>query len=83
MVDGIVRIIINCFERCNVFCLEMVSQLIDVFYCVYCDNVIGIIILIGVGYEVFCLGGDQKVCGIEGYIDEGGMLYFNVFDLQM
>ena len=34
---------------------------------------IGVIILTGAGDKAFCSGGDQKVKGIGGYIDENGV----------
>ena len=39
--------------------------------------------LAGTGAEAFCSGGDQRVRGDEGYIDEGGTPHLNVLDLQM
>ena len=34
------------------------------------------------GYKAFCSGGDQKVKGIGGYIDENGVPRLNVLDLH-
>jgi len=43
---------------------------------------IGVIILTGAGDKAFCSGGDQKVKGIGGYIDENGVPRLNVLDLH-
>jgi naphthoate synthase len=81
--EGIARITINRPERRNAFRPETVKQLIDAFHRAHHDNAIGAIILTGAGSEAFCSGGDQKVRGAEGYIDEGGTPHLNVLDLQM
>lgn len=81
--EGIAKITINRPERRNAFRPETVSQLIDAFHRAHHDNAIGAIILTGAGDEAFCAGGDQKVRGDEGYIDEGGTPHLNVLDLQM
>ena len=81
--EGIARITINRPERRNAFRPETVKQLIDAFHRAHHDNAIGAIILTGAGSEAFCSGGDQKVRGDEGYIDEGGTPHLNVLDLQM
>ena len=81
--DGIARIAINRPERRNAFRPETVDQLIDAFHRAHPDNAIGAIILTGTGAEAFCSGGDQRVRGDEGYIDEGGTPHLNVLDLQM
>lgn len=82
-IDGIVKIIINCLQVCNVFCFLMVKEMIQVLVDVCYDDNIGVIILIGVGDKVFCFGGDQKVCGdYGGYKDDFGVYYLNVLDFQ-
>ena len=81
--EGIAKITINRPERRNAFRPETVSQLTDAFHHAHHDNAIGAIILTGAGNEAFCSGGDQKVRGAEGYIDEGGTPHLNVLDLQM
>ena len=81
--DGIAKITINRPERRNAFRPETVSELIDAFHRAQRDNAIGAIILTGAGDEAFCAGGDQKVRGAEGYIDQGGTPHLNVLDLQM
>ena len=50
----------------------------------YCREAsdIGVIILTGAGDKAFCSGGDQKVKGIGGYIDDNGVPRLNVLDLH-
>ena len=40
-------------------------------------------ILTGQGPEAFCSGGDQKIRGDDGYVDEQGIGRLNVLDLQI
>lgn len=46
------------------------------------DSSIGVVILTGAGDKAFCSGGDQKVKGVGGYIDENGVPRLNVLDLH-
>ena len=43
---------------------------------------IGVVVLTGTGDKAFCSGGDQKVKGIGGYIDQNGVPRLNVLDLH-
>ncbi len=81
--EGIAKITLNRPERHNAFRPETIKELIDAFHRAHHDNAIGAIILTGAGQRAFCSGGDQKVRGAEGYIDEGGTPHLNVLDLQM
>ena len=81
--EGIAKITINRPERRNAFRPETVEQLIDAFHRAQHDAAIGVIVLTGAGPDAFCAGGDQKVRGNEGYLDEGGTPHLNVLDLQM
>ena len=40
-------------------------------------------ILTGEGSEAFCSGGDQRIRGDDGYVDEHGVGRLNVLDLQV
>ena len=40
-------------------------------------------ILTGEGPDAFCSGGDQKIRGDDGYVDERGIGRLNVLDLQI
>ena len=41
------------------------------------------IVLTGEGPDAFCSGGDQKIRGDDGYVDEHGIGRLNVLDLQI
>ena len=47
------------------------------------DTQIGVIVLTGEGTEAFCSGGDQRIRGDDGYVDERGIGRLNVLDLQI
>lgn len=80
--DGIAKITINRPHVRNAFRPETVKEMQDAFD--HCRNEpsIGVIILTGEGKEAFCSGGDQKIRGNEGYVDELGIPRLNVLDLQ-
>jgi len=46
------------------------------------DPKIGVIILTGEGEQAFCSGGDQKIRGDAGYVDDEGVHRLNVLDFQ-
>jgi naphthoate synthase len=46
------------------------------------DPGVGAVILCGEGGRAFCSGGDQKIRGDAGYVDEQGVHRLNVLDLQ-
>ncbi|HOX24277.1 MAG TPA: 1,4-dihydroxy-2-naphthoyl-CoA synthase [Candidatus Krumholzibacteria bacterium] len=46
------------------------------------DPAIGVVILTGEGDQAFCSGGDQRIRGDAGYVDEAGVHRLNVLDLQ-
>jgi naphthoate synthase len=46
------------------------------------DPEIGVIILTGAGTDAFCAGGDQRVRGEAGYVDDQGVHRLNVLDFQ-
>jgi naphthoate synthase len=62
--------------------------MIEAFRDVWMDDSIGVILLTGNGpspkdgVHAFCSGGDQKVRGHAGYIDDKGMARLNVLELQ-
>ena len=47
------------------------------------DPEIGVIILTGAGDKAFCSGGDQRIRGDDGYVDDHGVGRLNVLDLQV
>jgi naphthoate synthase len=80
--DGIAKIVINRPARRNAFRPKTVIEMIDAFSMSREDPSIGVIILTGAGEKAFCSGGDQKIRGDQGYVDEGGVPRLNVLDLQ-
>jgi len=60
-----------------------VRELIGAFDVARDDPEIGVVVLTGQGTEAFCSGGDQKVRGDDGYVDEHGIGRLNVLDLQI
>jgi naphthoate synthase len=80
--DGVAKITINRPARRNAFRPKTVQEMIDAFGLCREDADIGVVILTGAGDKAFCSGGDQKVRGDQGYVDEGGTARLNVLDLQ-
>lgn len=80
--EGIAKITINRPRVRNAFrpltVMEMMKALEDARQ----DSEIGVIILTGEGEKAFCSGGDQKVRGKAGYVDEKGVHRLNVLDFQ-
>ena len=80
--DGIAKITINRPEVRNAFRPLTVDEMMRAFADARDDGSIGVVILTGAGKEAFCSGGDQRVRGEGGYVDQGGMPRLNVLDLQ-
>ena len=80
---GIGKITINRPELRNAFRPRTVVEMSHAFDRARNDPSIGVIILTGAGTEAFCSGGDQRVRGDDGYIDEAGIGRLNVLDLQV
>src|SRR5512133_1030823 len=80
--DGIAKITINRPERRNAFRPKTVQEMIDAFAVCREDPEIGVVVLTGSGDKAFCSGGDQKIRGDQGYVDDGGVPRLNVLDLQ-
>ena len=80
--NGIAKITINRPEVRNAFrpltVVEMMKALDDARN----DDEIGVIILTGEGEKAFCSGGDQKIRGDSGYVDDKGVHRLNVLDFQ-
>ena len=80
--QGIAKITINRPQVYNAFRPQTNFEMLDAMaYCRECND-IGVIILTGIGDKAFCSGGDQKVKGVGGYIDENGVPRLNVLDLH-
>jgi naphthoate synthase len=81
--EGIAKITINRPEVRNAFRPKTLFELADAFEAARDDPSIGVIILTGAGDQAFCSGGDQRVRGDDGYVDERGVGRLNVLDLQV
>ena len=68
----------------NAFRPETVIELSDAFTRAREDTEIGVIVLTGEGPRAFCSGGDQRVRGDQGYVQEStGVGRFHVTDLHV
>ena len=81
--DGIAKITIDRPEVRNAFRPLTVKELIRAFDVARDDPTVGVVILTGEGPDAFCSGGDQKIRGDDGYVDEQGIGRLNVLDLQI
>jgi naphthoate synthase len=82
--EGIAKITINRPEVRNAFRPETVIELSDAFNRAREDTDVGVIILTGEGPLAFCSGGDQRVRGDAGYVQEKtGVGRFHVTDLHV
>ncbi len=81
--EGIAKITINRPHRRNAFTPLTNDEISDALRDARFDPGIGAIILTGAGTEAFCSGGDQKVRGDAGYVDDRtGAHRLNVLDLH-
>jgi naphthoate synthase len=80
---GIAKITIARPEVRNAFRPLTTRELIRAFDLARDDPGIGVVILTGEGTDAFSSGGDQKIRGDDGYVDEGGIGRLNVLDLQV
>lgn len=80
--DGIAKITICRPEVRNAFRPRTLSELIDAFTRAREDSKVGVILFTGEGPDAFCSGGDQRVRGDSGYIDDEGIPRLNALDLQ-
>ena len=82
------RIAFNRPEVRNAFRPQTIDEMIEAFREAWMDDEIGVVLLTGNGPSPkdgvysFCAGGDQKVRGHAGYIDDKGMARLNVLELQ-
>src|SRR5437762_9216161 len=81
--EGIAKITICRPEVRNAFRPRTLFELARVFDVARDDPSIGVIVLTGEGTEAFCSGGDQRVRGDDGYVDDRGIGRLNVLDLQV
>jgi naphthoate synthase len=81
--EGIAKITINRPEVRNAFRPKTLFELLEAFSIARDDQSVGVIILTGAGDKAFCSGGDQKIRGDDGYVDDHGVGRLNVLDLQV
>src|SRR5436309_9558876 len=79
---GIAKVTINRPEVRNAFRPRTLFELIDAFNRANEDPEVGVVLFTGEGKEAFCSGGDQRVRGQGGYVDEEGVPRLNALDLQ-
>jgi len=79
---GIAKITINRPRVRNAFRPLTVNEMSQAFADARDDAATGVVILTGAGDKAFCSGGDQKVRGVGGYVDDAGVPRLNVLDLQ-
>jgi naphthoate synthase len=80
--EGVAKITINRPEVRNAFRPLTVDEMIHALADARHDPSIGAILLTGQGKEAFSSGGDQRIRGEAGYVDEKGAQRLNVLDLQ-
>lgn len=86
--DGMARIAFNRPEVRNAFRPQTIDQMIEAFRTAWMDPEIGVVLLTGNGPSpkdgkyAFCSGGDQRVRGHGGYVDDSGAARLNVLELQ-
>jgi len=85
--DGMARIAFNRPEIRNAFRPKTINEVIEAFDDAWEDSSIGVVLFTGNGPAkdgkyAFCSGGDQRVRGDAGYVDEQGVSRLNVLELQ-
>ena len=80
--DGIAKITINRPEVHNAFRPLTINEMTEAFADAGEDPDIGVVLLTGAGGRAFCSGGDQRVRGHGGYVDDQGVPRLNVLPLQ-
>ena len=82
--DGIAKVTIDRPEVRNAFRPQTLIEISDALERAREDTGVGVIILTGEGPQAFCSGGDQRVRGDTGYMEEGAQLgRFHVTDLHV
>jgi naphthoate synthase len=67
----------------NAFRPRTLFELQDAFERARNDPSVGVVVLTGEGPDAFCSGGDQRIRGDDGYVDDDGVGRLNVLDLQV
>ena len=79
---AVAKITINRPEVRNAFRPKTLFEMQEAFSRVAEDPTVGVAILTGEGPRAFCSGGDQRVRGDAGYVDDAGVPRLNVLELQ-
>lgn len=80
--QGVAKLTIARPEVHNAFRPETIEELLDAMRRCRESKDIDVVILTGAGEKAFCSGGDQRVKGIGGYVDDKGTPRLNVLELQ-
>ncbi len=86
--NGVARIAFNRPEVRNAFRPKTVGELFEAFVDAREDTSIGVVLLSGEGPSpkdggwAFCSGGDQRIRGHQGYVDDEGMPRLNILEVQ-
>ncbi|MDA0366662.1 MAG: 1,4-dihydroxy-2-naphthoyl-CoA synthase [Chloroflexi bacterium] len=80
--EAIARITINRPEVHNAFRPQTLRELAEAFLDAARDDEIGVVLFTGAGGRAFCSGGDQRIRGDAGYLDEQGSPSLSVLPLQ-
>lgn len=86
--NGMARIAFNRPEVRNAFRPRTIDEMTEAFRDAWMDHEVGVVLLTGNGPSpkdgvyAFCAGGDQKIRGEAGYVDEQGVARLNVLELQ-
>ena len=80
--EGIAKITINRPEVYNAFRPQTNVEMLDAMSVCRERADISVVVLTGAGDKAFCSGGDQRVKGAGGYLDEAGVPRLNVLDLH-
>src|SRR4029453_11359016 len=79
---GVAKLTIDRPAVRNAFRPRTLVELSDAFAAAREHRQGGVIVLPGEGPHAFCSGGDQRVRGQGGYVDDAGVPRLNVLDLQ-
>ncbi len=80
--DGIAKITINRPEVHNAFRPLTLDEMSEALASAHHDSEVGVVLLTGAGGRAFCSGGDQRIRGEGGYMDDQGVARLNVLPLQ-
>lgn len=86
--EGMARIAFDRPEVRNAFRPKTIDEMTEAFRDAWMDSDVGVVLLTGNGPSpkdgvyAFCAGGDQRIRGDAGYVDDKGVARLNVLELQ-